>query len=269
MGTKFNRDTTKASRYSPQVLSRINTLRLAEKDQANCGNDSTGNSDESKQVNHLPESVKLGLKSRDTDNLSPPTSQESNRSRQPKNKSSRCSSFSNKGTIDSPSDSAGFGKKVIYSQVSPKMAEIIRDFDRELDRFVEYKSPLTRKETLSLPSFGNKGTIDSPSDSDEFGKEMIYSHESPEADEIIRDFDWDLDRFVAYRSPLTTKEILSLGSNSSHWNINNPSVIDNQRNEIKTSRDRTRVGTEIVIDVKNESYVKKMRVLKHMKKKII
>ena len=84
-------------------------------------------------------------------------------------------------------------------------------------------------------SFGNKGTIDSPSDSDEFGEEVIYSHESPEADEIIRDFDWDLDRFVAYRSPLTSKERLSLGSNSSHWNINNSSVIDNQRNEIKNS----------------------------------
>ena len=64
---------------------------------------------------------------------------------------------------------------------------------------------------------------------------LIYSHESPEADEIIRDFDWDLDRFVAYRSPLTSKERLSLGSNSSHWNINNSSVIDNQRNKIKKS----------------------------------
>ena len=33
--------------------------------------------------------------------------------------------------------------------------------------------------------FGNKGKIDSPSDSDEFGEEVIYSHESPKMDEII------------------------------------------------------------------------------------
>jgi hypothetical protein len=63
----------------------------------------------------------------------------------------------------------------------------------------------------------------------------LIKNKSPEADEIIRDFDWDLDRFVAYRSPLTSKERLSLGSNSSHWNINNSSVIDNQRNKIKKS----------------------------------
>jgi hypothetical protein len=90
---------------------------------------STSKSDEYKQANHLPESLKLGPKSRDTDNLSPPTSQKLNRSRQSKNKSSRCSSFSKKGTIDSSSNSAGFGEEVIYSQVSPKMDEIIRDFD--------------------------------------------------------------------------------------------------------------------------------------------
>jgi hypothetical protein len=63
------------------------------------------------------------------------------------------------------------------------------------------------QKTIRCSSFGNKGTIDSPSDSDEFGEEVIYSHESPGADKIIRDFDWDLDRFVAYRSPLTRKEI--------------------------------------------------------------
>ena len=57
-------------------------------------------------------------------------------------------------------------------------------------------------------------------------------------DEIIRDFDWELDRFVKYRSPLTRKEtllslglslvfFLSLGSKIVHWNINNSLVIDN------------------------------------------
>ena len=69
-------------------------------------------------------------------------------------------------------------------------------------------------------------------------------------DEIIRDFDWELGRFVEYRSPLTRKEILSLGSNSSHWNINNSSVIDNQRNENlknQIKKSNYKAGTEIVV----------------------
>ena len=90
---------------------------------------------------HLPEFPKLGPNFGDADHLSPPTSQESNRSRQSKNKSSRCSIFGNKGTIDFPSDSDGFGEEVIYSQKSPKMDGIIRDFDWALGRFVEYRSP--------------------------------------------------------------------------------------------------------------------------------
>ena len=73
-------------------------------------------------------------------------------------------------------------------------------------------------------------------------------------DEIIRDFDWELSRFVEYRSPFTRKEILSLGSNSSHRNINNSSVIDHQGNEIKKIKSKNQVrimvGTEIVIDIK-------------------
>ena len=56
--------------------------------------------------------------------------------------------------------------------------------------------------------------------------------------DIITDYDWDLDRFVEFKSPFTRKEILSPGNNSSHWNKNNSSVmmIDNhqRRNEIKT-----------------------------------
>ena len=59
--------------------------------------------------------------------------------------------------------------------------------------------------------------IDPPSDSDEFGDEVIYSQESPKVDDFITDFDWELDRFVEFRSPFTRKEILSPGSNSSHW----------------------------------------------------
>ena len=44
------------------------------------------------------------------------------------------------------------------------------------------------------------------SDSDDFGEEMIYSQESPKMEEFFRDFDdWDLNRFVEYRSPFTRK----------------------------------------------------------------
>ena len=40
--------------------------------------------------------------------------------------------------------------------------------------------------------FRSNGKIDSLSDSDDFGEEVIYSHESSEMEEFIRDFDWDL-----------------------------------------------------------------------------
>ena len=86
-------------------------------------------------------------------------------------------------------------------------------------------------------SSGNKGMIDSPSDSDEFSEEVIYSQESPKVGDIITDYDWDSDRFVEFKSPFTRNEISSPGNNSSRWNKNNSSVmmIDNhqRRNEIK------------------------------------
>ena len=65
-------------------------------------------------------------------------------------KSSRCSIFGNNGKIDSLSDSNDFGEEVIYSHESPKMEEFIRDFDWDLNRFVEYISPFTRKKTLPI-----------------------------------------------------------------------------------------------------------------------
>ena len=34
------------------------------------------------------------------------------------------------------------GEEVIYSQESPNMVEFYRDFDWELDRFVEYRLPI-------------------------------------------------------------------------------------------------------------------------------
>jgi hypothetical protein len=43
-----------------------------------------------------------------------------------------------------------FGGEVIYSQESPKMEEFFRDVDWDLNRFVEYRSPFTRKETLPI-----------------------------------------------------------------------------------------------------------------------
>ena len=78
---------------------------------------------------HRPGFPEFGPNLRDTDNLPPPTPKESYSSRQSKNNSSRCSSFGNKGTIDSPSDSDEFGEEVIYSHESPKADEIIIDFD--------------------------------------------------------------------------------------------------------------------------------------------
>jgi hypothetical protein len=70
--------------------------------------------------------------------------------RQSKNNSSRCSIFGNNGKIDSLlSDSDDFGGEVIYSQESPKMEEFFRDFDWDLNRFVEYRSPFTRKRNIT------------------------------------------------------------------------------------------------------------------------
>ena len=38
----------------------------------------------------------------------------------------------------------GHDEEVIYSQESPKMEEFFRDFDWELDRFVEYRLPIEK-----------------------------------------------------------------------------------------------------------------------------
>ena len=102
------------------------------------------------RILHQPGFPTVGLDLRDTDNLSPSTPKESYRTRQSKNNSSRCSIFGNNGKIDSLSDSDDFSEEVIYSQKSPKIDEIIKDFDWELNRFVEYRPPFTRKETLSI-----------------------------------------------------------------------------------------------------------------------
>ena len=48
-------------------------------------------------------------------------------------------------------------------------------------------------------------------------------------DEIIKDFDWELDRFVEYRPPFTQEK---------------------KHCQLKNQFSRFRVGTEIVIDLK-------------------
>ena len=97
--------------------------------------------------------------------------------------------------------------------------------------------------------------IDSPNDSDEFSEEVIYSQGSPKVGDVFMDYNWDLDRFVELKSPLTRNEILSPGNNSSHWNRNKNNsfvvmMIDNHqtklRNKLK-NRDRIRVGFEVSI----------------------
>ena len=90
--------------------------------------------------------------------------------------------------------------------------------------------------------------IDSPNDSDEFSEEVIYSQGSPKVDDVFMDYNWVLDRFVEYNSPLKGKAILSPDNNSSHWNRNknNLSVmmIDNhqRRNEIKKLKNQIKTS---------------------------
>ena len=54
------------------------------------------------------------------------------------------------------------------------------------------------------------GEIDPLSEYDEVDEEVIYSQESPKMEESFKDFDWDLNRFVEYRSPFTRKETLPI-----------------------------------------------------------
>ena len=95
-------------------------------------------------IYHQPGSSAVGLNLKDTDNLSPSTPKDSYRTRQSKKNSSRCSIFGINGKIDPLSDSDDFGEEVIYSQESPNMEEFYRDFDWELDRFVEYRLPIKK-----------------------------------------------------------------------------------------------------------------------------
>ena len=48
------------------------------------------------------------------------------------------------GKIDPLSEYDEVDEEVIYSQESPDMVEVYRDFDWELDRFVEYRLPIKK-----------------------------------------------------------------------------------------------------------------------------
>ena len=112
--------------------------------------DPTTTSAKCNRIIHQPGSSAVGLNLKDTDNLSPSTTKDSYRTRQSKKNSSRCSIFGINGKIDPLSDSDNFGEEVIYSQESPKKEESFKDFNWGLNRFVEYRSPFTRKETLLI-----------------------------------------------------------------------------------------------------------------------
>jgi hypothetical protein len=112
--------------------------------------DPTTTSAKCNRILHQPGFSAVGINLKDTDNLSPSTPKYSYRTRQSKKNSSRYSIFGINGKIDSLSDSDDFGKEVIYSQESPKMEESFKDFNWDLNRFVEYRSPFTRKETLPI-----------------------------------------------------------------------------------------------------------------------
>ena len=94
-------------------------------------------------------------------------------------------------------------------------------------------------QTKPMLRLGYKYLTTITNDSDEFSEEVIYPQGSPKVGDVFTDYDWDLDRFVEYKSPLKRKEILSPGNNSSHWNRNKnySSVImignHQRRNEIK------------------------------------
>ena len=112
--------------------------------------DPTTTSDKCNRILHQPGSSAVGLNLKDTNNLSPSTPKDSYRTRQSKKNSSRCLIFGINGKIDPLSDSDDFGEEVIYSQESPKMEKSFKDFNWDLNRFVEYRSPFTRKETLPI-----------------------------------------------------------------------------------------------------------------------
>ena len=88
-----------------------------------------------------------------------------------------------------------------------------------------YRTRQSKNNSSRCLIFGNKGEIDSSSDSGGFGKEVVYSQESPKKDETFRDFDWEKNRFVEFRSPLYQKQKTLYHLVKVHSNI----TLDTQR----------------------------------------
>jgi hypothetical protein len=78
----------------------------------------------------------FGPNSTDVDNLSPTTSQESNRSRQPKNKSSRCLNSRDDVEMDS-TDTSAECNRVLHQPESPELGPNFGDADNLAPQRVE------------------------------------------------------------------------------------------------------------------------------------
>ena len=124
------------------------------------------NSDEPKRVTPLPVSSKLGPNFTDANNSPLPTSQESNRSRQPKNKFSRCLNSGDDVEMDSTATSTKCNR-VLHRPGFPEFGPNLRDTDNLPPPTPKesYSSRQSKNNSSRCSSFGNKGTIDSPSDS--------------------------------------------------------------------------------------------------------
>ena len=111
--------------------------------------DSSAPSAKCYQGHRRPGTLELGLTPRDVDNIPPPLPNERYGARQPQHKFSRFSSSGNKGMFDPPNDYDELNDEVIYPQGSTKVRDVFTDYDWDLDRTVEYESPLKRQEILS------------------------------------------------------------------------------------------------------------------------
>ena len=141
--------------FTPPNIARVEQIQATKKKISHCLNfmdavevDPTTTSAKCNRILHQPDSSAGGLNLKDTDNLSPSTPTDSYRTRKSKKNSSRCSFVGMNGKIDPLSEYDEVDEEVIYSQESPKMEEFYRDFDWELDRFVEYRLPI--KEPLQF-----------------------------------------------------------------------------------------------------------------------
>ena len=73
-----------------------------------------------------------------------------------------------------------------------------------------YRTRQSKKNSSRGSIFGINGKIDSLSDSDDFGEESDLLTGVSKDGGIFQNFDWDLNRFVEYRSPFTRKETLPI-----------------------------------------------------------